>query len=341
MPMLFLDAVVIVVGFAHAFAAWSYFARSSTERWWLWSLGWVVATVACLIAARADAWAGYGLFAGCVAAWTLWWIAIPASAKLDWLPENRHQATGTIVGQTVTIRNVRNFEWTDKHTFVERWEERVYDLAALQALDLYVCTWGNPRIAHTMVSFDFADRPPLCLSVETRREVKERWTVFAGLMKSYELVIIAGDERDLVKSRIALRGEDVRLYRIASTPGMRRKILALSIAQMNCLAARPRFYNTIFYNCTTEIGRIVWAAGHRFPLNWRLFLTGFVAEYLYDLALLDRSRSFCALKENADIRARAGSIGGDDPEFSRRIRAGLADPNLVSLSATQTTPTPP
>lgn len=341
MATMFLDAIVIIVGFAHALAAWFYFARSSTERWWVWSFGWVWVTVTCLIAARANAWVGYGLFTGCVAAWSAWWVAIPASTKLDWLPENRYQATGTIVGQTLTIRNVRNFEWTGKHTFVERWEERVYDLTALQALDLYVCTWGNPNIAHTMVSFDFTDRPPLCLSVETRREAKERWTVFAGLMKSYELVIIAGDERDLVKSRIAIRGEDVRLYRIASTPRMRRKILALSIAQMNRLAARPRFYNTIFYNCTTEIGRIVWAAGHRFPLNWRLVLTGYVAEYLYDLALLDRSRSISALKDNADIRARAGSIVGDDPEFSRRIRAGLADPNLAASSAIQPTPSCP
>lgn len=324
-----LDTLVALAGLAHAIACWLYFARIRSARWWVWPLGWLLMTMLCIVVAHSDAWLGYGGFAGLVASWTVWWASIRASSKLDWVPENRYQATGKIVDQELTIRHVRNFGWKDKHTFDERWETRVYDLARLQAVDLFLCTWGNPNIAHVMVSFDFVGAPPLCFSVETRRDVREVWTPLAGFMKSYELLIIAGDERDLVKSRINLRGEDVRLYRVYTTPEMRQKIIRRTIAQLNRLEARPRFYNTIFHNCTIEIARIVWASGQHFPLDWRILVSGHVAEYLYDIDLLARSQSFAALKANADIRVR--SLAADhDPEYSSRIRDGIADPNSPS-----------
>ncbi len=320
-----IKGLVAIIGFAHAVAAWVYFARQPNRVWWAWSAAWVFATASCIAAANSNPQLGYGLFVGLVVMWTAWWIAIRASAGREWVAENRYQATGTINGDLVTIRNVRNFSWLGKHEFIERWETRTYDLRQLQAVDLFVCTWGVPGIAHVMVSFAFADRHPLCVSVETRREVGERWTPFAGFMKSYELLIIAGDEQDLVKSRINIRNEDVRLYRLRSSDEMRRKILRLTIAQMNGIATRPIFYNTIFHNCTIEIARIVWAAGRRFPLDWRILVSGHVTEYLYERRLLDRSMPFEALKANADISKRSQAADAD-PDYSARIREGIADP---------------
>ena len=106
---------------------------------------------------------------------------------------------------------------------------------------------------------------------------------------------------------------------------MRRKILERTIAQMNGLGAAPHFYNTIFHNCTIEIARIIWAAGLRFPLDWRILVSGHVAEYLYDIGLLDRSVPFPVLKTSGDIRAR--SLAADtEPDYWSRIRDGFANP---------------
>ncbi len=326
-----LDFLVAAIGVAHALAAWFYFTREASGGW-RWPLAWIAATVACLAAAQTAPTVGYGLFFAAVAMWTLWWMNISALAKANWVPENRHQATAVVAGDRLTVRNVRNFDWTGKRTFTERWEERVYDLSTLRGLDLFVCTWGDPRIAHTMVSVDFATMPALCFSIETRRVVGEKWTPLAGFMRSYELFVIAGDERDLVRNRINVRAEDVRLYRVYATEAMRRKILDTYIEQMNRLADRPRFYNTVFNNCTVEIARIVRAAGHVFPLDWRLLVSGYVAEYLYDLELLDRTRPFAELKAAADISGK--SRDADQAEdYSRRIRVGLADPQAVATVA--------
>lgn len=332
MPTWLPDALVILIGLAHAIAAWLYFSREPNG--WLWPLGWIAATVACVLAAQTNPWIGYGLFAAVVSLWTAWWTRIRPAAAANWVPENRHQATGRFDGDTLTVRHVRNFDWKGKRDVTERWEDRRYDLTKLQGLDLFVCTWGDPRIAHTMVSFDFADGSPLCFSVETRREVGERWTPLAGFMRSYELFMIAADERDVVRSRINLRNEDVRLYRVWATDDIRRKLLRRYVKQMNRLATRPRFYNTVFANCTIEIAMIVRAAGHKLPLDWRLLVSGYVAEFLYDLKLLDRARPFAALKESADIKAKS-KAADSDADYSRRIRDGLADPQGVIQNLTQ------
>jgi hypothetical protein len=321
-----ITALMLIVGLAHALASWVYFSRTQRGHRWLWTLGWIAVTVACIDAEGTYPWASLLVFAALVALWTIWWMAIRASATLEWVPENRHQATGRIVGDELIIRNYRNFDWQDRHRFTEQWEERTYDLTRLSALDLFVCTWGSPRIAHIMLSFELTDLPPLCFSIETRREVGERWTAFAGFMKSYELVMIAGDERDLVRSRVNIRGEDVRLYRVLTTPAMRRTILHRMVAQMNRLAARPRFYNTVFHNCVIEIALIIRAAGQPFPLDWRLLVSGYVAEYLYDNGLLDRSRPLADLKAGADVRARSRAADAST-DYSRQIREGLPDPN--------------
>jgi hypothetical protein len=103
---------------------------------------------------------------------------------------------------------------------------------------------------------------------------------------------------------------------------MRRTVLERMIEKMNRLATRPSFYNTIFNNCIVEVTAIARAAGRRFPLDWRILLSAYVAEYLYDIGLLDRSRPFAILKANADIRAL--SLAADaDPDYSQHIREGL------------------
>lgn len=329
MPVL--SVAVAAVGIAHALASWFYFAREPSGGW-RWPAAWVVATAGCILAAQEEPWLGYGLFFAAVLLWTLWWMNLRPHTLSNWVAENRHQATATLVGDILTVKNVRNFDWTAKRTFVEHWEDRIYDLAKIRGMDLFICTWGDPRIAHTMVSFDFSDTPALCFSIETRREIGEKWTPLAGFMRSYELFLIAGDERDLVRNRINIRNEDVHLYRVYSTPEMRRKILADYVAQMNMLASRPRFYNTIFNNCTIEIARIVWSAGHRFPLDWRLLVSGYVGEYLYDLELLDQKLPFAELKTVSDIRAKS-LAANDSPDYSRRIREGLVDPQAAPAVA--------
>lgn len=306
------------LGVLHAAAAYFYFSRTRNAP--AWAAGWLVLAGACVHFLPHAPIATLLVFGLALGSWTLWWASLPALPARDWVVENALQATGEISGDRLVVHNVRNFDWRGRRDFAARWEERHYDLTTLVALDLFVSTWADPRVAHLILSFVFETAPPLAFSIETRRETREKWSGLAGLMKSYELIIIAADERDVIRVRSNVRGERVHRYRIESNPAMRRELLQQYVHAMNVIAERPRYYNTLFGNCTTEIARIVHASGRPVPLDWRLLVSGYVPQYLYRHGLLDRSRPFEALAATADIGARAGAADAD-PAFWQRIRA--------------------
>jgi hypothetical protein len=310
-------ALMAALGMLHAAAAYFYFSKA--ERAWPWTVAWLGFTAACVALRSHAPHVAPLLMLVAILLWTLWWNSIRAVSTLAWVAENARQATGELSDERLVVRDVRNFEWLGGRDCVPRWEVRPYELGHLAAVDLFASTWGDPRVAHLIVSFVFSDVPPLAFSIETRREQSERWSILAGFMKSYEIILIAADERDVVRVRTNVRGEQVARYRLKSTPQMRRKLLTLYVEHMNDLARRPRFYNTVLRNCTTEVVRILSAAGRRVPLDWRVLVSGHVPRYLHELGLLEDTRPFAEVAADANIVA-AAQAAQDDVDFWKRIR---------------------
>ncbi|TDQ12786.1 uncharacterized protein DUF4105, partial [Phyllobacterium brassicacearum] len=98
-----------------------------------------------------------------------------------------------------------DFEWRSKTDFTERWATRTYDLTKLQTVDLFMSYWGNPNIAHVMLSFGFEGGDYIAWSIEVRRRIGGEFSPVADLFKSDPLVIIASDERDVVGVRSNFR----------------------------------------------------------------------------------------------------------------------------------------
>ena len=90
---------------------------------------------------------------------------------------------------------------------------REYDLDQLRSADLVLSYWMGPAIAHTLVSFGFDDgkgpRRYLTFSVEIRKEAHESFSAIGGFFKQFELSLVAAEERDILRVRSNLRGEDV------------------------------------------------------------------------------------------------------------------------------------
>lgn len=86
-------------------------------------------------------------------------FSMSASNERDWNPEVAQMLDYRLDrdGNTLTISNVRNFDWQDKTHFEQRWETRQYDLAKLQTVDFIASYWMGDAIAHTLVSFGFSD----------------------------------------------------------------------------------------------------------------------------------------------------------------------------------------
>lgn len=254
-----------------------------------------------------------------------WWATILPSNDRNWQPDVAHVAAASIDGDVLTVRNVRNFNWRSDNDFDENWETRQYHLSQLQGADLFLSYWAGEAIAHAIVSFNFADSDPLAFSIEIRKEKGEAYSATAGFFKTYELAIIAADERDVVKVRSMVRGEDVRIFRLdmenATAHGLLREYVALA----NDVSAQPRWYNTLTANCTTMIFGMARRLDPRTRLDWRILLPGQLPSYLRDRAFVSRDVPLADLIAAARIGPRAAAPP-PDPEFSARIRESVPYP---------------
>lgn len=244
-----------------------------------------------------------------------------------WTADNARVPEARFDGSTVTVHNVRNFEWRTKTDFTARWETRRYDLERLESVWFLVEPFGDFRgPAHTFVSFGFADSAGgteyVAVSVELRKEVGETYHPVRGLFREYELAYVVGDERDLVRLRSNVRHDSVYLYRVQATPEQGRTLFRAMLERANRLRTAPEFYNTLSSSCTTNIVDHVNAiAPNRVPFSYKVLLPAFADELAYDLGLLGTTRPFAELKREAVINALA-LAAADDPAFSARIRAG-------------------
>jgi hypothetical protein len=256
-----------------------------------------------------------------------WWLRIPASNDRDWQPEVSVAPWAEIQGDRVTVHGVRNFEYRTETDYVARWEDRTYDLRALDSVDLVAVYWAGPAIAHIFLSFGFAGKDYLAISIETRKEKGESYSTIAGFFKQYELVYIVADERDVIGVRTNYRQpqEDVYVYRVRGPSERGRRVFLDYLKGMNELKAHPQFYNTLTTNCTTGALMHTRVNPESPPLSWKILLTGYVPEYIYDLGRLDTRRPFAELQRMSNVNKRAHAAG-QDPAFSQRIREGLPIP---------------
>ena len=163
---------------------------------------------------------------------------------------------------------------------------------------------------------------------EIRKEKAESYSALAGFFRTYELAMIAADERDVVGVRTNVRGEDVRLYRLRMPPDRARALLQEYVGQANALHRAPQFYNSLTTNCTTQIFRMVRALQPGIPLDYRMLLAGLVPDYIYDRGGLDTRLPFETLREKSHIKGRAAST---DSDFSSKIREGVPSPRVEPL----------
>jgi len=257
-----------------------------------------------------------------LAAVRAWWFVIPPRNDRDWYPDVAQTATATVDGNRLTIRNIRNFDYRSEADYTERWETRTYDLDQLRGFDMFLSFWGPTEIAHTIASWEFADGQHLAISIETRKEKGEEYSAVRGFFRQYELYYVVADERDLVRLRTNVRGEQVFLYRMRMSPDEARALLLHYLATINRLAERPRWYHALTQNCTTTIRYHMRGVALDRPWDWRLLANGHLAELAYGRGTIDTSLPFAELQRRSDITGRA-KAADQDPAFSARIRDGL------------------
>jgi hypothetical protein len=262
------------------------------------------------------------VFAVLLAALLAWWGTIKPSNNRIWADDVAYVLQPVVKGDLVTLNRVRNFNWRTPTDYDLRWESRTYDLRKLVSADLLLSYWMGPSVAHTLVSFGFEDGSHVVFSLEIRKERGEKFSAIGGFFREFEVVMIAADERDIVRVRSNVRGEQVYLYRLHVPQEDLRKMFLNYVDEANGLINTPTFYNTLTSNCTTIVYDLARRISPTLPLDYRLVLSGYLAEYAQDAKVLTPDVDFKTLKERGFINPRA-IAAGNDPQFSTLIRQGV------------------
>jgi hypothetical protein len=324
---LVLVIVIVIAGMtAWASLAIYYSNLSSDDFRSAIAIGFVFCTAAAFLFIKKRLWALIGfLIIFCLI--ISWWLTIKPSNDRDWQPDVAVLPYAIVQGNLVTIKNIRNITYRTETDFDVYYYDKTFDLNTLDSVDLVAVYWMGDAIAHIMMSFGFEGKDFVAFSIETRKESGEGYSTIKGFFKQYELIYIAGDERDLIRVRTDYRNpqEDVYLYRIRFNRERGQKLFMEYIKQINAMKEKPVWYNTLTTNCTTNIVMHIKTFSERVRYNWKILLSGYTPLYAYERGALDTGLPFSELRKKSHINPKAHAIG-NDPEFSRKIREGLPWP---------------
>jgi len=252
----------------------------------------------------------------------MWFSTITPKADASY-PQDVTMPYAEFQGDIITVHNVRNSDYRTRDDADVHYEIRVYNISDLKTVDLFMNYWGDDRIAHTILSFGFANGEHIAVSVETRREIGEVYSEWAGLFKQYELIYIWADERDVIRLRTNYRKERVYLYRTTLSAAKGQDLFIDMMIRTSELYKKPEFYDTIKQNCTnTLVHHIIASKAYKIPFWKRRIATGAADRRAYNERFLDTSRPFEELRKEAFINDRA--IAADkDLLFSEKIRTHL------------------
>lgn len=297
-----------------ATALWVQFPAARVPA--LGALAVAVAAVVWLRLGPGWGWTGFAALVLCVGGW---YFSLAPRQDRDWAADVSRIVRGEVAGDIVTLENVRAFRWTSAETAEEAWTSRRVDLTKIEGADMITSVWGNPLIAHLLVSFRFSDGPPVTFSVEIRREKGEKFSPLGGFFRQFELSLIAADEEDIVQWRAVPRAEEVRLYPLTLTPEQARRVFLQYVELGNDLNREPRWYNTLTSNCTTVVWQLSKVLSPDLPLDPSLLFSGRLPEYLDKFGALAGEGTLAEKRARALISARARAMPpGED--FAAWIR---------------------
>lgn len=243
----------------------------------------------------------------------------------DWKEHLAIIPTAEFNGDKVTVRNVRNYRYgpteADMHP---AYYDRTYDLNGVKKVWYVTEPFNeNQMAAHTFVSFEFENGDFLAISIEARKTNEQEYSIWKGAMRTYPLVYVAADERDVILLRANLRKDKVYVYPVKlSKPENGRLLLTDMLTTMNELVTtKPQWYNTLFANCTSAIVKHVnkLSPDRISKFSWQLWLTASADELALKTGLIDTDLNIEEARKMYNINV-ASEKAGDVATYSQDIR---------------------
>ncbi len=224
-----------------------------------------------------------------------WHLARPSHER-DWRADYSRLPSVTEQDGLYRVANTRNWDYAEDGSVTrEEWIEAEIDPDTLaQTYFLVEPFSGAQAIAHTMLVFTFTDGSAYVASIEARREVGEAYTAAkAAVLPIFEYMFVWTTERDMYGNSEFMAGDALYRYALDIPLAQQKSVLKAMLAETAEIEAQPRWYNTLFSNCTNVLARTVnKIAADAVPLNKAWFLTGYADEFLYEQGFISNARSF-------------------------------------------------
>ncbi len=217
----------------------------------------------------------------------------PSLAR-DWDPDVRVLASvQALENGKVALQNIRDWRYTRTDVVDSEYFDATFDPDDIVNLWMYEQKLSKSGlIAHTFLVFEFDERygPAryLGISVETRREVGENFSIVGGVLRSFEITHIWASERDLVRRRVEFLDYPLTRFRLLVPAEIRAQVFRKLTEETMGLADSPEWYNTALNNCTSSLIRYVNdSVPGAIPSHHSYVFTGRTAGYLGRLGHLD------------------------------------------------------
>jgi len=254
-----------------------------------------------------------------------WQLLKTPALEGDWQTHLAVPSMASFDGDMVTVKNVRNYRYgpleKDMHP---NYYDKTYDMREIKKVWYVTEPFNEDQMAaHTFVSFEFNNGDFLAISIEARKTKDQVYSIWKGFLRTYPLMYIAADERDVVLLRANLRKDKVYVYPVKlQKPENARLLLEDMLKTMNELVTtKPTWYNTLFANCTSSIAKHVnnLSPDRISNFSWQLWLTASADELALKAGLIDTDLSIDEAREKYQINEASMRVG-DVPSYSSEIR---------------------
>ncbi len=318
------SAHVLMLGVSFAVTAWMkpgaiYYDVCGGARWGrVFVAVWVVCVIVAFVI-WSPLWQPFAVLISVLVVLLVWWFRLKPSHQREWEPSVAVLPRAVRDGDTITIENVRNFEYHSRDDFTARYENRTYHLAHLKGVDIIFFNWGIELMSHPVLVFDFGPDGYVCMSIEVRYRRGQPFSFARSLYRQQELIFLVAEERDAILRRTKHgRPQTAHLYRFNTTPEELRNAFLDYVGAINNLYETPRWYHGLTTNCTTTFYRL---PNSRCRFDWRVLANGRLDRALYEDGRLDHTLTFQELQRFAYLNEVANAA--PEAGFGDHIRSEL------------------
>lgn len=243
----------------------------------------------------------------------------PARLQRNWYPYLANTTRVELQGDRFTVAPVTDWSYQASGPTTQNYVSASYNISDVQAVWFVIEPDPNLSFAaHTFMLFEFPGDRLLGLTIEARREANEDYSAVAGAFNQFELSYLWGTAHDLLTRRAVMLQHRVEIFPVSIPRDQMQTMLRNVLERTQSLEYTPRYYNTLFSNCTNELAK---AAG----FNWApaFILTGESDEYLFNRHLLD-APSLTTARQRAEMERVITELNGvPERQFDGRLLAEL------------------